>query len=114
MRISKDQGVTGIVASVVAIMPLLGVVWFVVKPALRDSIGVAMADEIKDTVQKELAPVKAGFDVLLADRIVSIQKEIALLERRGATNLSAEETTHLVDLRAQLQAQQRALEALRK
>ena len=114
MKITKDAGVPALLASLVSFVTLLGILWFIVKPIVAASIGEALADDIKATVQREVAPIRGGFDVLLTQQIIQTQKAIALLERKGLTNLTAEETTQLVDLRAQLEAQQMALRELRK
>ncbi len=114
MRVDRQSGVMALLGGLVSILPVMIIVWTVLRPFVTDSISVALADDITSTVQRELAPVKGGFEVLLMQQIIQSQKAIALLERRGLTNLTPEETTQLVDLRAQLAAQQSALAELRK
>lgn len=114
MKISKDQSVQALIATIVSCITLLGVVWAFVKPAIADSLRESLKGEIKASVKEEVAPIRGGFDVLLSQQIIQTSKAIALLERKGITNLTPEETTQLVDLRAQLEAQRDALQELRK
>lgn len=114
VRITKEAGIPAILASVVTLIPVLGVFWLVLEPFLKNSISVALANDIQNTVQREIAPIRGGFDILLSEKILALQKDIALLERKGITNLSADETILLIDLRNQLDYNQRALAALRK
>lgn len=114
VRITKETGIPAILASLVTMIPVLAVLWLVVEPFLKNSISVALADDIQRTVQREIAPIRGGFDILLAEKILSLQKDIALLERKGLTNLTPEETVQLIDLRNQLGTNERALAELRK
>lgn len=115
MKITKDQSISALLSTIVSMAGAIGVIWLVVKPLLVDSIGVAMAQETTEIVKAEVSPLKAAFSVTIQQTILRLQKEIAQLERkqRTADGLTAEETNTLVDLRAQLQAQEMALEALR-
>lgn len=114
VRITKETGIPAVLASLVTMIPVLGVLWFVVQPFLKSSISVALADDIQKTVQREIAPIRGGFDILLSEKILIIQKDIALLERKGITNLTPEETIQLIEFRSQLDTNQRALAELRK
>lgn len=114
MRISKEAGIPALIATGASLVTLLGIMWVLVKPAIADSVFEALKGDIKRSVQEEVGPIRGGFDVLLSQQIIQTQKAIALLERKGITNLTAEETTQLVDLRAQLSAQQMALQELRR
>jgi sensor domain CHASE-containing protein len=116
MRITKENGVPALLGSIVAIIPLLGVIWFVVKPVLRDSIGVAMADEIKQTVQQEVAPIRGGISVIIQSNIVKLKKDIAQLQRLQAADpqkWTSEQANELVEKQTELEAQQMALSALK-
>jgi sensor domain CHASE-containing protein len=116
VRISKETGLPALLASVVTMIPVLGVVWFVVQPFLKNSISVALADEIKQAVQQEVTPIKGGISVIIMSNIVKLKKEIAQLERLRAADpakWTAEQADQLVDKYNELEAQQMALMALK-
>lgn len=114
MKISKDAGIPALLASLVSFTVLLGITWGLVKPTISTAVAAELTDEISKAVDNKIAPLKGGFDVLLTQQIFQTQREIAQLERLGSTNLTVEQTNRLVELRAQLEAQQRALQELRR
>lgn len=114
MKIDKSTGIPALFATAVSFCAVLGIMWGLVRPIISEAVAGELTDDIAQTVDNKIAPIKGGFDVLLTQQIVQTQRDIAQLERRGLTNLTAEETDRLVQLRAQLEAQQRALQELRK
>ena len=116
MKIDKSQGwgaVLSVAASLVVVVPAI---WFVIQPLLLSSLNTAMAQETREIVKAEVAPLSAGFTVIIQQNILRLRKEIAQLERRQRLpeGLTREETDTLVDLRSQLEAQQMALAELAK
>jgi hypothetical protein len=116
MKLSTEQGTNISLSSIISAATVLGVVWMFVKPALMANVSVALADDIKGTVKREVAPISAGFTVLLQQQILQTQREIAQLERQRNANFqtwTSEQATTLVDAYSRLEAQKMALEALR-
>lgn len=116
MKIDKGQGIGALLSTIVSVAAVVPIVWFVVQPLLLSSISTAMAQDTREIVKEEIAPLSQGFRVIIQQQILRLQKEIAQLERKQRTNegLTADETNHLVDLRAELAAQQMALAELAK
>lgn len=116
MKIDKGQGIGALLSTVVSIGAVIPLVWFVVQPLLLRSINTAMAQETRAIVKEEIGPLSTGFTVIIRQTILRLQKDIAQLERkqRSQDGLTADETNQLVDLRAQLEAQQMALQELSK
>ena len=116
VRISKETGVPALLASFVTLIPVMGIVWFVVQPFLKSSISTALAQDIKYSVQQEVTPIKGGISVIIQANIVKLKKEIAQLERLRAVDPSkwtAEQADQLVDKYNELDVQQMALNALK-
>lgn len=114
MKIDKSTGIPALLASLVSFCAIMAIMWGFVRPVISTAVAGELTDDIERAVDNKIAPIKGGFDVLLTQQIVQTQRDIAQLERRGLTNLTEEETDRLVQLRAQLEAQQRALMELRK
>ena len=115
VNLTKDQGLNISISSIASFLGVLGVVWVVIQPVIIQSVSASLADDIKKTVKSEVAPISAGFTVLLQQQILQTQREIAQLERlRNADPQSwtSEQATALVDAYSRLSAQKMALEAL--
>jgi hypothetical protein len=114
VKIDKDAGINITLSTVVTLATVSAGMWAFGKPWLMDEVGLALAQDIRDTVQEEIAPIKGGLQVIIAQTIIRLRKDIAQLERKqAAEGLSAEETNLLVDLRAELEAQVMALNAFK-
>ena len=116
VKIDKGQGIGALLSTVVSVGAVVPLVWFVVQPLLLRSINTAMAQETREIVKEEIAPLSTGFRVIIQQTILRLKKEIAQLERQQRTQdgLTAEDTNRLVDLRAELDAQEMALAELAK
>lgn len=126
MKIDKSTGVPALLAGLVSFCTLLGIMWLVLRPAVSTAVASDLKDDIqktvKDTVEQEIKPMKTAveaqltaFEVIIQDRILSLRKEIALLQRKQVSEgLTVEETTRMVDLEAQLSAQEKALRGLQQ
>ena len=116
MKIDKGQGIGALLSTGVSVGAVVPLVWFVVQPLLLRSINTAMAQETREIVKEEIAPLSTGFRVIIQQTILRLKKEIAQLERQQRTQdgLTAEDTNRLVDLRAELDAQEMALAELAK
>lgn len=114
MKIDKGQGIGAVFSTIVSVAAVVPIVWFVVQPLLLRSINTAMAQETRAIVKDEISPLTAGLSVIIQQTILRLQKDIAQLERKQRTveGLTAEETNRLVDVRAELAAQQMALQEL--
>lgn len=90
--------------------------WTLARPWIVSSVSAAMADDLHTMVQDEVGPLKQGFQVIIAQNVLNLRKQIAQLERVRAANpqeWTAEQANELVELQSQLAAQERAMRALR-
>lgn len=110
------EWVLGVAASFIAVAAAS---WVLVKPALMAQVAVELKDSIdrsvENSVKKHVEPLSNGFKVIIQQRILELQRDIAELERLSAANPQAftrDQARELVDKRSQLAAQLMALEAL--
>jgi hypothetical protein len=90
--------------------------WFLVKPALVASISMAMAEGIDQKITLVAAPLVAGMQALLQQNINDIRREIGKLEHAQQYDphaFTSEQSAELITLRIDLDAQRRALAAMR-
>jgi hypothetical protein len=112
----KQHGINISLSTIISTATVLGIVWAVGEPWLMGQVSVALAQDIKETVKSEVAPIQAGFRVLIQQQISGLRRDIAELERLRAANpqvWTAEQARDLVDKQEQLAAQLMALEALK-
>jgi hypothetical protein len=121
VKLTKDQTFSVSLSAVVSLIAVSAFLWAIAKPVITDAVAGELKDdmraEIQETVQREVAPIMTAQMVLLEQQVVQTQKQIAQLERIRAANTvewTAQQANELVDARAQLEAQQRALSALRQ
>lgn len=121
LKLTKEQGFNVSLSAIVSLIVVGSSAWVIARPAITDAVAselkAEMRAEIQETVQAEVAPMKAAQVVLLEQQVVQTQKQIAQLERVRAADpaaWAAQQANDLVDARAQLEAQQRALTALRR
>lgn len=104
-------------AAVLSWIPLIPVFWFIVKPILVTAVSEAMASDVAQQIQKEAAPIKGAFSVLILRDISYLRKEIAGMEFRRDNppeeDWAAEDAEDLVDLQLELESMQSALSELR-
>lgn len=113
--LTKEQGVNISLSFVTSLCGVLGVLWLFIRPVLMADISVALAQDIRKNVQREVAPLAAGFVVIIQSNITRLRKDIAQLERvRNADpqGWGEQQANELVDKQRELEAQVMALEAL--
>ena len=117
LTVNKEEGIRISVAALLAWLPLIPVFWFIVKPILVTAVSEAMASDVAQQIQKEAAPIKGAFSVLILRDISYLRKEIAGMEFRRdnppAEDWTAEDAQDLVDLQLELESMQSALNELR-
>lgn len=74
----KEHGINISLNTVATLIPVLAVVWFLLKPAMIEAI----ADDIDDKVAEQSAPLQNAFKVILKADIDDLKHSIALLEFR--------------------------------
>ena len=117
MKITKEQGVQISIATLAAWIPVIPVLWFVVKPILVTAVSTAMASDIQGQIKQEVAPINSAFSILIKRDIKLLRKEIAGMEWRrdnDRSNWTATDADDLVDLKIDLEAAKAALAGLRK
>jgi hypothetical protein len=104
-----------VIASLVAMAGVLGpAAWFLVKPALAQSVAEELSGVVEATVQKKLAPVNAGFKAILQQNIDRLRREIAAIENKGRLGpLTDQEARDLIDKRIELDGQIDAITSIR-
>ncbi len=110
-KITKEQGIRIGISQIITYATLMPVLWFVAQPILVS----AMAEDIKLTVQQELAPMNNAFVALLQRDVNKVRKEIAGLQfrQRRADNWTSEDAIYLADLEIEIEALREAMAALK-
>jgi hypothetical protein len=114
-EVLKQHGVNISLSTIISTATVLGIVWAVGEPWLMSEVSVALAQDIQETVKQEVAPIQAGFRVLIQQQISGLRREIAELERvktAAPQEWTAQQARDLVDKQEQLAAQIMALQAL--
>lgn len=116
VSVSKEQGVRMSITAIAAWIPFVPIFWFLLKPILVTAVSEAMAEDVAQQIQKEAAPIKGAFSVLILRDISYLRREIAEMEFRRdnppADDWTAQDAEDLVDLRLELESMQSALAAL--
>ena len=104
-------------AAVLSWVPLIPVFWFIVKPILVTAVSEAMASDVAQQIQKEAAPIKGAFSVLILRDISYLRKEIAAMEFRRDNppedDWTADDAQDLVELQLELESMREALSELK-
>lgn len=109
----KERGIRIGVNQIVTYATLIPIFWFVAQPLIVD----ALAEDIKKTVQTEVAPINNAFVALLQRDINRTKREIAILEyernndSEAWTQAKAEE---LADKKIELSSLEDAKKALQE
>ena len=117
VTVTKDEGFRISVAAVLSWIPLIPVFWFIVKPILVTAVSEAMASDVAQQIQREAAPIKGAFSVLILRDISYLRKEIAGMEFRRdnppVDDWTADDAESLVELQLELESMREALDALK-
>lgn len=98
---------TAIITGLTSLTVLVG------KKGIVSVMSDAMAGEITKQVQTQVAPLAAGFKVILQQNIDRLRREIGALEFKERTGtLTADEARLLDDRRIELDGQKAALDAI--
>ena len=116
LTVNKEEGIRISAAALLSWIPLIPIFWFIVKPILVTGVSEAMASDVAEQIQKESAPIKNAFSVLILRDISYLRKEIAGMEFRRdnppADDWTAQDADDLVELRLELESMRSALFAL--
>jgi hypothetical protein len=74
----REHGLNISLNTVATLVPVLAVVWFLLKPAMIEAI----ADDLDEQIDKQSEPLQNAFKVILKVDINELKKSIALLEFR--------------------------------
>ncbi len=107
---AKEQSKAISLSAAITWIPLIPLLWFVGKPLIAESL----AEDIKQTVQAEVAPINNAFVALLQRDINATRKDIAALKFRQRSNdeWTQDDAEYLADLEIQLDALEEAKSAL--
>jgi hypothetical protein len=108
---SKDISLSTLASTVSSLLVLVPVLWFIGKPL----IATALAEDIKDVVKQEVAPINAAFTVLLDRDINSLKRQIAALRFKQSQGdaWTADDARLLADMMIELDALEAAKEELK-
>ena len=116
VTVSKDQGVRMSITALAAWIPFIPIFWFVLKPILVTAVSEAMASDVAQQIQKEAAPIKGAFSVLILRDISYLRKQIAGMEfvrdNPPVDDWTADDAEDLVELQLELESMQSALNEL--
>lgn len=104
---TKKEQTFSISASVAVSWITLGLfAWLFAEPMLVASVSSALADDIKQTVDKSVAPITGAFIALLVRDINATKREIATLEFRKLreSTWTTEDAVYLADKEIELGA----------
>jgi ribosomal protein L29 len=76
----KERSISSIISTIASTLAVGATVWVLMKPALVQSISVAVADDFQTEIKKQTAPVQSAFKIIILSDINKIKKEIARLE----------------------------------
>lgn len=112
--ISKDErksiGISAVSSIVGVCAVVLPVGWYLVRPALADSLAAQMTGKIESTVQQKLIPLNTGFKAILQQNIDRLRRDIDALENKARSGpLTNDEVRELSDKRIELDGQRQAL-----
>lgn len=111
MSVNKEQGIRIGVNQIITYATLIPILWFVGQPILVN----AMAEDIKEVVAEQVAPMQSAFVVLLLRDINALKRDIAKDEfRQREEGWTAQDSVALADKRIELQALQEALGELQE
>ena len=57
----KDMGVNISISSVATLIPVVAILWFIIQPLMLADLSSAMADDLKDQMEKHSAPIESAF-----------------------------------------------------
>lgn len=107
---SKEISLSTLASTVSSLVVLVPVLWFIGKPLIT----TALAEDIKDVVKQEVAPINAAFTVLLNRDINNLRRQIAALrfKQSQGEGWTADDARLLADLQIELDALEAAKEEL--
>jgi len=82
MSALKEHGINVSLSTVATLIPVLAAVWFVIRPALVESVSDAVAEDVQDQIEDQAEPLQNAFKIILKKDIDRLKKSIALLEFR--------------------------------
>jgi hypothetical protein len=115
--ISRDErksiGISAIASIIGMCAIVLPVGWYLVKPAVADSVAAQLTDVVEQTVQKKLQPLNVGFKAILQQNIDRLRREIGALENKQRSGaLTDQEARDLIDKKIDLDGQVSALQGI--
>jgi len=111
----KDHGMNITVSSLISMVTLGTMVWFVLQPVMVSQMSLALADEMEDQIETKTKPISNAFKVLLQSDISRLKRNIAILDRRKThdpDNFSEADAVRLADYEIELEAFEEAIDDL--
>lgn len=108
---AKETGIRIGVNQLVTYLTLIPIFWFILQPLILNS----MAEDIKEIVAEEAAPINNAFVALLQRDINKLLKEMAALrfqQRSDDVEWTQDDAEYLADLEIELAALEEAKDAL--
>jgi len=108
---AKEQGIRIGINQLVTYLTLIPIFWFILQPLILNS----MAEDIKEIVAEEAAPINNAFVALLQRDINKLLKEMAALrfqQRSDDVEWTQDDAEYLADLEIELAALEEAKSAL--
>lgn len=114
MAAGKDHSINISASVIVSWLGIAAFAWLFAEPLLMNTVSVALAADIKQTVAQELAPINGAFIALLQRDINVTRKEIAAFKyrQRRSDNWTQDDAETLVDKEIELGALVEAKAAL--
>ena len=115
--LTKEQGINISLSTVVSLITVGAAFWLFAKPLISTAVAAELKDEIQKQVRTEVKPLSSAFTIILQNSITDTRRQVTALQykRRTMPDMwTLEDEQMLSDLEAQLDSNQKALEALKK
>ena len=115
MTTAKEHGINISLSTVGTLIPVLAIIWLIVKPALLVSISEAVADDMQTMIVAQTAPLQGAFKTIIKSDIEKLKRAISRLEykeRHNPSQWTPEDADALTDLKIELQDLQGAYASL--
>ena len=103
----RDRTVDVSIGSLVSMLALGSMLWFIIQPLMILQISSALAEDFEEQIATAQEPIQTAFKVLLLSDINRLKRSIARLEYREeheSDGWTVNDATRLADYRIELEA----------
>jgi len=114
--VTKEQGIHMTISGLGSAIAVLATLWIFAEPIIVESVSVAMASDIEQSINKEIEPLNRAFVALLQRDVNDVRKAIAAMRyrQRLQQDWTSEDAANLTYLEIELEALNEAMEEMKK